>query len=40
MIGIAVIAAGLFYHRRQEAIAAWLSANLPPAVLRLRPQGV
>jgi hypothetical protein len=40
MIGIAVIAAGLFYHRRQDAIAAWLSANLPSAVLRLRPQGV
>lgn len=40
MIGIAVIAVGLFYHRRQDAIATWLSANLPQAVLRLRPQGV
>jgi hypothetical protein len=39
MIGIAVVAAGLFYHRSQQAIAAWLSANLPHAVLRLRPDG-
>ncbi|MFB9266433.1 hypothetical protein ACFFWD_25295 [Bradyrhizobium erythrophlei] len=37
LIGIAVIAAGLLYHRRQDAIAAWLSAHLPKAVLRLRP---
>jgi hypothetical protein len=39
LIGIAVIAAGLLYHRKQQAIAAWLSANLPEAVLRLRPDG-
>jgi hypothetical protein len=38
LIGVAVVAAGLAYHRRQDAIAAWLSATLPPAVLRLRPQ--
>ena len=38
-IGIAVVAAGLLYHRNQQAIAAWLSANLPQAVLRLRPDG-
>jgi hypothetical protein len=38
LIGIAVVAAGLAYHRKQDAIAAWLSANLPPALLRLRPQ--
>ncbi|MBR0795171.1 hypothetical protein JQ615_07215 [Bradyrhizobium jicamae] len=37
VIGIAVIAAGLFYHRRQDEIAASLSAHLPKAVLRLRP---
>jgi hypothetical protein len=37
LIGVAVIAAGLVYHRRQGAIAAWLDAHLPPAVLRLRP---
>jgi len=39
MIGIAVVAAGLLYHRSSRAIAAWLSANLPQAVLRLRPDG-
>ncbi|HWL20004.1 MAG TPA: hypothetical protein VNS33_10070 [Bradyrhizobium sp.] len=39
MIGIAVVAAGLLYHRSPRAIAAWLSANLPQAVLRLRPDG-
>jgi hypothetical protein len=39
MIGIAVVAAGLLYHRNQQAIAAWLSANLPKTVLRLRPAG-
>ena len=39
LIGIAVIAAGLAYHRKQQAIAAWLAANLPEAVLRLRPDG-
>ena len=37
LIGIAVIAAGLFYHRKELAIAAWLSAHLPAALLRLRP---
>ena len=37
LIGIAVIAAGLFYHRKQEAIATWLAAHLPEAILRLRP---
>jgi hypothetical protein len=38
LIGIAVVGCGLAYHRKQDAIAAWLSANLPPALLRLRPQ--
>jgi hypothetical protein len=36
-IGVAVIAAGLLYYRRQEAITAWLDANLPEALKRLRP---
>jgi hypothetical protein len=36
LIGIAVIAAGLFYHRKERAIAAWLFAHLPAALLRLR----
>jgi hypothetical protein len=40
LIGVAVVAAGLVYHRKQPAIAAWLAANLPPAVLRMRPDGV
>ena len=38
LIGIAVVGCGLAYHRKQDAISAWLSANLPPALLRLRPQ--
>jgi hypothetical protein len=37
LIGIAIIAAGLLYHRKQETIAAWLTARLPQAVARLRP---
>ena len=37
LLGVGVIAAGLLYHRKQEAISAWLAANLPKAVLRLRP---
>ncbi len=37
LIGVAVIAAGLLYHRRQDTIIAWFNAHLPPALLRLRP---
>ena len=37
LIGIAVIAVGLFYHRKERVITAWLSAHLPAALLRLRP---
>jgi hypothetical protein len=37
LIGVAVIAAGLYFHRRQAAIAAWLAERLPAAVRRLRP---
>jgi hypothetical protein len=36
LIGIAVIAAGLLYHRNERAIAAWLSAHLPAGLLRFR----
>jgi hypothetical protein len=36
LIGIAVIAVGLFYHRKERAIAAWLAAHLPAALLRFR----
>ena len=39
LIGVAVVAMGLAYHRKQKAIAEWLAAKLPAAVLRLRPQG-
>jgi hypothetical protein len=37
LIGVAVIAAGLLYHRNQAAIASWLERNLPDVLLRLRP---
>jgi hypothetical protein len=37
LIGVAVIAAGLYFHRHQTAIGAWLEARLPGAVKRLRP---
>jgi hypothetical protein len=37
LIGVAVIAAGLFYHSRQAAIADWLARHLPAALARLRP---
>jgi hypothetical protein len=37
LIGIAVIAVGLLYHRKRETIAIWVSEHLPEAVLRLRP---
>jgi hypothetical protein len=36
LIGIAVIAAGLLYHRNERAIGVWLSAHLPAALLRFR----
>jgi hypothetical protein len=37
LIGVAVIGLGLLYHRRQEAIAAWMAAHLPAALRQLRP---
>jgi hypothetical protein len=37
LIGIAVIAAGLLYHRKQAALAGWAATNLPDALRRLRP---
>ena len=36
-IGVAVIAVGLFYHKNQDAIAAWLERHLPEVVSFLRP---
>jgi len=37
LIGVAIIAAGLLYHRNQAAIAAWVENNFPEALRRLRP---
>jgi len=37
LIGVAVIALGLLYHRNQAAIAAWMEARLPQALRDLRP---
>jgi hypothetical protein len=37
LIGVAIIAAGLFLHRRQGALAAWMAAHLPDGLRRLRP---
>ena len=36
-IGVLVIAAGLYYHKHQDEIAAWLERYLPEVVLFLRP---
>jgi hypothetical protein len=36
-IGVLVIAAGLYYHKNQDAIAAWLERYLPEIVSFLRP---
>jgi hypothetical protein len=37
-LGVAIIAVGLWYHRRQEAIAAWVEDALPPPLRALRPR--
>lgn len=37
LVGIAVIAVGLLYYRKQARIAAWLETSLPPAFRALRP---
>jgi hypothetical protein len=37
LIGIAVIAAGLYYYRHQDRITAWVEARVPDSVKRLRP---
>lgn len=36
-IGVAVIAVGLLYHKKQAAVAAWLEQHLPEVVACLRP---
>jgi hypothetical protein len=37
LIGIAIIAAGLFLHRKQTTLSAWMTRRLPDGVKRLRP---
>lgn len=37
LIGVAIIAFGLYYHRHQAAIAAWIDVRMPEALKRLRP---
>jgi len=37
LIGIAIIAFGLYYHRHQADIAGWIDARMPDALKRLRP---
>jgi hypothetical protein len=37
MIGLAVIGLGIWYFRKQKAIAHWLTTSLPPELQRLRP---
>jgi hypothetical protein len=37
LIGIAVIALGLLYHKKQAAIASWIEANIPETLRKLRP---
>ena len=37
LIGVGIIAAGLLYHRNQAAIAAWVEANIPETLRKLRP---
>ena len=37
LVGIGVIALGLLYHKKQAAIAAWIEANIPDALRKLRP---
>jgi hypothetical protein len=37
LIGLAVIGLGIWYFRKQKAIAHWLLTSLPPELQRLRP---
>lgn len=37
LIGIGIIAAGLYYNRHQAKLEAWMAARLPEALRRLRP---
>jgi hypothetical protein len=37
LIGVAVIALGLYMHRHRDALETWFDTQLPPALKRLRP---
>ena len=37
LIGVGIIAFGLYYHRHQDAIRGWLEPILPPALKQSRP---
>jgi len=37
LIGVAIIAFGLYYHRHQVTISGWIDAQMPEALKRLRP---
>jgi len=37
LIGIGIIALGLYYHRHQDTISAWVERHLPASLKRLRP---
>lgn len=37
LIGIIIIALGLYFHRHQDAIRGWCDARMPPLLKRLRP---
>jgi hypothetical protein len=37
LIGVGIIALGLYFHRHQHAIGAWVELHLPDALKRLRP---
>jgi hypothetical protein len=37
LIGIGIIAFGLYYHRHQHTISAWVERILPESLKRLRP---
>ena len=37
LIGVAIIAAGLLYHKKQAVLAAWIESHMPAALARLRP---
>ncbi len=40
LIGLGVLGCGLLYRRKQAEIEAWIAANVPAAILRLRPDHI